>query len=122
MADANGNGGVNLHIEDLPDPAPNDSGHMYFAGIAAAGWVVIGAETGGTGGSYNELARTPGTFVPGSTYNLQVGVHGTTITVTVNGAQYASFTDTTYKLTFGSIDLRTYNSTMTFGPVTVTCD
>jgi len=121
LADNNGNAGVNVHIEALTNPAPNDSGALYFAGIEAPGagnQVVIGAEVSG----WHPLTTAPGTFNPGTPYTLQVTIAGNAISVSVDGTAYASFTDTTYDMVYGSMDIRTYNSTATYGPVTVTCN
>jgi hypothetical protein len=126
IADANGNAGVNVHIVDVPNPAPNDSGHMYFAGIlgtsALGGGELIGAEVGGSGTLWQKEALTPFTFTPGQTYPVTVTVKGTTVTIEAFGAPPLTYTDTVYNLAAGSIGIRTYNSTATFGPITVTCN
>ena len=44
------------------------------------------------------------------------------ITVNVNGVEYVTYTDPTFNLTSGSVAIRTYSSTVTFGPITVTCN
>jgi hypothetical protein len=121
------NGGFNVHIQTLPNPAPNDSGLMYWAGIlwtgGSQGSVIIGAEAGGSTGLWNQLAQTPVTFLqPGTDYLLEVAVSGSTVKVSVDHVQYTVFTDSSYDLTFGSVGIRTYNSTMTFGPVTIACN
>jgi hypothetical protein len=128
MANGNGNAGFNVHIQSLPYPAPNDGGMMYFAGIKSGGGgvesgaVIIGTETGGLGTAWNQVAEKSATFVPGTNYLFQVAVSGSTVTASVDGVEYVTFTDTTYNLTFGSIAIRTYSSTVTFGPITVTCN
>jgi hypothetical protein len=128
LADATGNGGFNIHVQSLPNPAPNDGGMMYFAGIQSrggsvnSGVVIIGTETGGNGTAWNQVAEKSGTFVPGTSYLLQVAVKASTVTVDVNGVEYVTYTDPTFNLTSGSVAIRTYSSTVTFGPITVTCN
>jgi hypothetical protein len=111
------NAGINIRMEDSPPfPAPSDSGHMYFAGIQAAN-VVLGTESGGT---WAQLAYPTARFAVGTQYPMVVGVNGQTITVSLDGTTYISYTDPTFAL--GSFGLRTFNSSATFGPITVTCN
>ncbi len=117
----NGNGGVNIRIEDVPDPAPNDSGHMYLAAMFATG-VELGAETGGSGTAWTWFGNGAGTFNPTTSYVMQTSIKGQAATVSVNGIQLFTYTDTQFDLTYGSIGLHSYESTVTFGPVTVTCN
>ena len=112
---ANGNGGLNFRMESTPTNPPNDSGQMYFAGLTPA-LVQLGIENNG----WNQIASQAGTFAQGTFYTLQVTAQGSSISVSVDGTAYiTNHTDTTF--TFGSFGLRTYNSGMTFGAITVTC-
>jgi hypothetical protein len=118
---ANGNGGVNFRMENTPDPAPNDSGHMYLAGLWATG-VQLSAETGGDASTFTSLATAAGTFSPTTSYVFQASVSGQAMKVNINGIQFVTDTDTTFNLAHGAIGLHSYKSSLTFGPVTVTCN
>jgi hypothetical protein len=63
-----------------------------------------------------------GTFDPMTSYVMQASISGQTGTFRLNGVGLFSYTDSTYDLTYGSIGLHAYKSTLTFGPVTVTCN
>jgi hypothetical protein len=93
----------------------NDSGQMYYAGINT-GSVVLGIENNGWTG----FSSTSAAFAVGTFYTLQVSVIGSTITVSVDGANMLTYADST--LAFGSIGLRTFVEGMTYGPLSVTCN
>jgi hypothetical protein len=119
---ATGNGGINFRIENaVADPAPNDSGHMYLAGMWTTG-VELGAETGGDASAWAYLTGGSATFTPTTSYVMQASISGQAATLTINGVEFYTYTDNVYDLTYGSIGLKSYESTVTFGPVTVTCD
>jgi hypothetical protein len=117
---ASGNAGINFRMEDEINPAPNDSGHMYYIGILTSG-VQVGLETGGAASSFTQLADATGTFSVGTFYTLVVSMSGSTMNVTVDGTSYVSgLVDPTE--TFGGVGLRTYQSGATYGAITVTCN
>ena len=118
---ASGNAGINFRMEDEIDPAPNDSGHMYYIGIQTNG-VQVGLETGGAASSFTQLAYpTTGSFAVGTFYTMVVSMTGSTMNVSVNGTSYISgLVDPTE--TFGGIGLRTYQSGATYGAITVKCN
>jgi hypothetical protein len=115
-----GNGGVNFRIQDVAKPAPNDSGHMYYAGMLV-GNVVLGTESGGmSGGQWSQLAEPSGGFSIGTPHAFRVTVKANSIDVSVDGMTYiSSLIDPSY--TFGSIGLRTYLASATFANLKVTC-
>ena len=110
------NAGISFRMESTPDPAPDNSGQMYYAGIFSD-CVQLGTLTG----SWTLLSSVDGTFNEGTFYTLQVSLSGSTIDVSVDGTVYVSnLVDST--LTFGSFGLRTWEAGATYGAVTVTCD
>jgi hypothetical protein len=115
------NGGVNIRMENVPNPAPNDSGHMYLAAMWPTG-LELGAETGGDASAWTVLTSAAGTFSPATSYVLQASISGQAMKVTINGIQFLTYTDNTFALAHGSVGLHSYKSTLTFGPVTVTCN
>lgn len=111
-----GNGGLTFRMESTPASPANNAGQMYFAGIAT-NQVLLGIENG----SWTELEGPSATFAEGTFYTLQVIASGSALSLSVNGTAYVtSDTDTTF--TYGSFGLRTYESGMTFGAISVTCD
>jgi 3-keto-disaccharide hydrolase len=108
-----GNGGINFRMQSVA--TPNDSGQMYYVGIDT-GEVQLGIENNG----WMEFASTPATFGLGIFYTLEVAVSGSSISVTVDGANMTTYSDSTFA--FGSFGLRTFVVGMTYGPVTVTCN
>jgi hypothetical protein len=119
-----GNAGLNFHIENLPNPAPNNAGQMYFVGITPSrttGSVDFGSESNTV---WTDIHPVAGTYDTGVTYQLQVQVNGNTVTASVDGTPVLSnFTDPSgANFTYGSIAIRTWNQTATFGPVTVRCN
>jgi hypothetical protein len=118
----NGNGGINFRVEDSPDPAPNDSGHMYLFGMWTTG-TELGVETGGDASAWKYLAGTSSaSFNAMTSYVMQASITGQIATGSLDGTALFTYTDTTYNLMHGSIGLKAYKSTLTFGPVTVTCN
>jgi hypothetical protein len=117
---ASGNAGINFRMEDELNPAPNDSGHMYYIGILTTG-VQVGLETGGAASSFTQLASTTGTFSVGTFYTLVVSMSGSTMNVSVGGTSYVSGLVNATE-TFGGVGLRTYQSGATYGAITVTCN
>jgi hypothetical protein len=115
-----GNPGLNLRIVDVPNPAPNDSGDMYFAGFQAAA-VVLGKEFGGLNGSqWAPIDVPPATFAAGASYAFHTSVTGNTFDVSVDGKSYISgIVDPSY--VFGSIGLRTFSGSATYANLKVTC-
>jgi Galactose binding lectin domain/Stigma-specific protein, Stig1 len=110
---AGGNGGLNFRMQSVG--AANDSGQMYYAGINST-QVVLGMENNG----WTQFGGSVATFAQGTFYTLQVVVAGSSLSVSVDGANTVTFTDSTFA--FGSFGLRTFVVGMTFGPITVTCD
>jgi hypothetical protein len=111
----NGNGGFTFRMESTPASPSNNAGQMYYAGLAT-NQVLVGLENG----NWTEFSGPSGTFAIGTFYTLSVTANGTSLSVSVDGTPYVtSYVDSTY--TFGSIGLRTYASSMTYGALTVTC-
>ena len=108
-----GNGGLNFRMQNVGQG--NDSGQMYYAGISS-NEVILGMENNG----WTQFGASPATFMQGTFYTLQVVVAGSTLSVSVNGANTVVYTDPTFA--FGSFGLRTFVVGMTYGPVSVTCD
>jgi hypothetical protein len=112
-----GNAGINFRMVSTPETPTNDSGQMYFAGIAT-NQVLLGIQNGG---NWTEFSGPMATFSVGSFHMLQVTAQGNQLSVSVDGTTYASqVMDGTFS--FGSLGLRTYKCGMTFGTITVTCD
>jgi hypothetical protein len=113
----NGNTGVTFRMQSTPDPAPDDSGEMYFAGIALGG-LQLGTmnDNEWTDLSYSNMTMNEGTF-----YVLRVSVSGNTLNVSLDGTTYlTNVVDKTF--TFGGFGLRSFKMGATFGAITVTCD
>jgi hypothetical protein len=108
-----GNGGLTFRMQSVG--RANDSGQMYYAGIST-NQVILGIENNG----WRQFGGSTATFAPGTFYTLQVVVAGSTLSVSVDGANTVTFTDSTFA--FGSLGLRTFVVGMTFGPISVTCD
>jgi hypothetical protein len=112
-----GNGGINFRMED-PGPAnpPNDSGKMYYAGITTTG-VQLGMENNG----WTQLSSATATFTSGTFYTLAVTANGSSLSVAVNGTTYINASMDSNFAT-GGFGLRTYQSGMSYGAVSVTCN
>jgi hypothetical protein len=113
-ASANGNGGFTFRMESSPSSPANNAGQMYYAGIAT-NQVILGLENG----NWTEFSGPSATFTMGTFHTLDVTANGTSLSVSVDGTSYITYTDSTY--TFGSFGLRTYALGMTYGAITVTC-
>jgi hypothetical protein len=112
----NVNGGINFRMVDPgPAPPPNDSGQMYFAGIAP-GAVQLGIENNG----WTQLALVTATIATGVFHTLSVTANGSALSIAVDGTTYVSnYTDSTFAT--GGFGVRTYLSGMSYGPISVTC-
>jgi hypothetical protein len=111
------NAGISFRMESTPpDPAPDNSGEMYFVGISS-GEVEFGTLTG----SWTQISAMNATFVEGTFYTFEISVNGSTINVSVDGTSYVTnVSDSSFA--FGSFGLRTWESGATYGAITVTCD
>jgi hypothetical protein len=109
--------GVNLRMEYSPPyPAGDNMGQMYYAGILQSS-VQSGNSSAGTW--YQGPVASAAPFSLGTFYTIVATIRGSTLTVSVNGAQY--ITTPAPSLAYGSIGLRSWQSGATYSSVSVTC-
>jgi hypothetical protein len=123
-ADAgSGNAGVTFRMGSTG--TANNSGQMYYAGIAQD-QLILGLENG----SWTEYEGPPASFAIGVFYDMTITAKGDVLGVSVAspdaGVTSTSYTNTdtdaVADFTAGSFGFRTFNMAMSYASVTVTCD
>ena len=108
-----GNGDAGVVFRATQPATGVDSYRGYYAGISAAGRVLLGRADNG----WTPLASAPMTIRPGRAYHLRVEAVGSSITVYVDGGRKLSATDASFAS--GANGVRVFNVGATFDDLAI---
>ncbi|EQD59984.1 lipoprotein, partial [mine drainage metagenome] len=95
-----------------------DNTHFYYFIAKPTGWE-LGKEDPSYPGNQRFMATGSTPFPIGTNYHIFITMHGSTISVTVNGNLIVTYTDTQHPYASGSFGLYDEDSSTVYGPVTV---